>query len=381
MPTDDSTDDSGWLLYHSVGRFPGQQAAIAEALAGFTDVWCQMSDARWEQLIDARRTALDTWGGLVGAPAGSVFAAENVTQAFAQCIGALPDKALCGRRILIAEDCFPSLYFLLTGLAERRGFMLDMVPLRPGAAFVEDEDFCARWQGDVALALITYVSSTASKRADLHTLVAHGRSRGSLIAVDVTQAVGILPIDVDTPAVDIVLATSLKWLCGVPGAGMAYLRPALAQQLRPSVRGWFSQPDPFNWALDRFEFADDARRFDSGTPSYLPFIASFPGLAWVVSQGVEQLRKHNLALSHQLLEVADAHRLQLLSPRVDEQRGGSVMVAIPRAVDAAQLQRQLAAQGLITDTRGDCMRWSPGPVTRATAIERLHAALKSALPR
>src|SRR6218665_879843 len=117
---------------------------------------------------------------------------------------------------------------------------------------------------------------------------------------------------------------------------------------------------------------------NSFRPARLP---SFPGLAWVVSQGVEQLRKHNLALSHQLLEVADAHRLQLLSPRVDEQRGGSVMVAIPRAVDAAQLQRQLAAQGLITDTRGDCMRWSPGPVTRATAIERLHAALKSALPR
>lgn len=379
MHDHDNRDDSGWLLYHSVGRFPGQQTAIASALAGFTDIWCQMSDARWEPLIAARQATLDAWGALVGAVPGSVFAAENVTQAFAQCVGALPDERLRGRRILIAEDCFPSLHFLLTGLAGLRGFVLDTVPLRPGAAYVEDEDFIARWQDDVALALVTYVSSTASKRADLNALVACGRSHGSLIALDVTQAIGVLPLDVNAPAVDIMLATSLKWLCGVPGAGMAYVRPELAQRLEPSVRGWFSQPDPFNWALDRFEFAPDARRFDNGTPSYLPFIASRPGLEWVIAQTVESLRAHNLTLSHQLLDVADAHGLQLLSPRNDEQRGGSIMVAIPPAIDAAQLQRQLLVHGLVTDTRGTCMRWSPGPVTRAAAIERLDAALASTL--
>ncbi|CAB3677172.1 hypothetical protein [Paraburkholderia rhynchosiae] len=38
------------------------------------------------------------------------------------------------------------------------------------------------------------------------------------------------------------------------------------------------QEDPFNWNIDAFTYASDAGRFDTGTPSALPFIASQPGM-------------------------------------------------------------------------------------------------------
>ncbi len=84
----------------------------------------------------------------------------------------LPESTLSGRTVLVAADCFASNHFLLAGLARRLGFALRTVPLRQGAAWVEDEDFLARWTPDVGLALITWVSSTPSCMAALASLPA-----------------------------------------------------------------------------------------------------------------------------------------------------------------------------------------------------------------
>ena len=192
-------DKAGWLLYHSVGMFPGQQAAMRAALEGFTTSWCRPGLQRWDDGLAARRQVLDLYASLLRAPADAVYAAENVTQAFAQFVGALGRARLTGKRVLIAADCFPSLHYMLTGLAPLLGYTLDTVPVDAAAGYVTDDGYIARWQDDVALAIITLVTSTASKRAGLQRLAAHGRAQGSLIAVDITQAAGIVDVDVSAP--------------------------------------------------------------------------------------------------------------------------------------------------------------------------------------
>ncbi len=367
--------DGGWLMFHSVGKFAGQKEAIKAALASFADHWCATDDGRWAELDRGRQEMLDRWGDLIGAPHGSVMAAENVTACYHAFFEALPRAVLAGRKVLIAEDCFPSLHFLLTGLAPRLGFELVTVGLREGAVSVEDEDFIAAWDERVAVAVVTWVTSTASRRCDLAALAAHGRSVGSIVTVDITQAAGCLPFDVNAPVVDFAASTSLKWMCGVPGAGMACVSPALLPSLEPRRRGWFSQPDPFNWQLDRFSLAADARRFDNGTPSYLPYIASLPGLRWLTETGIEPIRAHNLALSARLMEIADAHRLRIVSPRDSARRGGTVVVEIPSGRSPAGVQRGLMAAGVVCDTRSERMRWSPGLVTDLVGLDRLDREL------
>ena len=158
----------------------------------------------------------------------------------------MPEEKLRGKRVLVAADCFPSVHFLLAGLAQRLGFTLDTVPLRQGATWVEDEDYLNAWGPDVGLALITWVTSTASYRCNLDMLVAHGRQMGSTIGVDITQAAGLIPFDVMQPRIDFAVSTSLKWMCGTPGAGMIYVDQALIADFQPELRGWFSQNNPFS---------------------------------------------------------------------------------------------------------------------------------------
>lgn len=348
---------------------------MAAALARFADGWGGLDDGQWPRALAARGEFIDMWSALIDAPAGSLTSAENVTTALFSILGGLPRDRLQGRRVLVAADCFPSLHFLLSGLAERLGFTLHTVPLRPGEHWVRDTDMIAAWGPDVGLALLTFVTSTASHRCNLAELVAHGRATGSLIGVDLTQGIGILPYSVaETPA-DFVIATTLKWLCGTPGAGILQMRPRLIDECRPQLRGWFSQDNPFSWALDRFAYAPDARRFEHGTPSVLACVGSVPALRWHAGQDKTKLLAQNRALTAAIVDAADAAGLPLASPRDAARRGGSVMLRLPGTVDPQKLVADLRARAVHVDCRGQILRLSPGIVTRARHVARLFAAL------
>lgn len=373
------TDGSAYFLYHSIGQYPGKAAEQAAAMAEFAQVWGAADDAQWPYALGKRAGFIDRWRAILNAPEGSLTTTESVTTGVHALFSALPRDTLQGRRVLVAADCFPSVHFLLTGMAERYGFTLDTVPMRQGASWVEPEDFLMYWTPDVGVALITWISSTTSHRVDLAPLVAHGRAMGSVIGVDVTQGAGLLPFDVMAPAIDFTVSTSLKWMCGTPGAGILHVTPDLTARCAPELRGWFSQPDPFSWALDRFAYAPDIRRFDSGTPGVMAAAASLPALDWHARQDRSALVAQNAALQARLLDGFRTLGLPLLSPADPVRRGGSLMVRLPDSHPAPAVLDALRARGILCDARGQTLRASPGVMTTADGVDRLMDALQTLL--
>jgi kynureninase len=368
-------DGSAYFLYHSIGQYAGKAEAIGRAMGEFGQVWGRADDQQWGYALGGRQRFIDRWRAILKAPQASLTTAENVTAAVHMLVTALPADSLRGKRVLVAADCFPSVHFLLTGLAPRLGFTLDTVALRQGATWVEDEDFLKAWGPDVGLALLTWVSSTSSHRIDLDRLVAHGRGMGSLIGVDITQGAGLLPFDVTAPAVDFTVSTSLKWMCGTPGAGILQVAPALIARCQPELRGWFSQENPFSWALDRFALAPDIRRFDNGTPSVMAALASLPALDWHAAQDPAAILAHNRALAARIFDGIDALGLPPVTPRAEAERGGSVMVRLPDDRPAAGVLARFRDAGVAADARGQILRLSPGILTTAEGTERMLQAL------
>lgn len=369
-------DGSRYFLYHSIGQYEGKAADLAGAMAEFAAVWGRADDQQWAYALGQRQRFIDRWRALIGAAEGTVTTPENVTAGLASLMGALPARVLEGKRVLVAGDCFPSVHFLLAGLQARLSFSLDTVPLRPGATWVEDEDIIARWGGDVGLAVLTWVSSTSSHRSDLGALIAHGRAMGSLVGTDITQGAGLLPYSVMAPAVDFCLTTSLKWMCGTPGAGMMYVAPALIAQCRPDLRGWFSQPNPFSWDFDAFAYAPDIRRFDHGTPGVMAALASLPAMDWHAAQDQQAILAHNRRLSTRIIEGISEMGLPFASPLEEAQRGGSVMVRLPDNMPAQEVLARFRSLGIAADARSQTLRLSPGVMTTAHGVEALLGALR-----
>ena len=369
-------DGSGYFVYHSIGMYPGKGEAMTNAFADFSSGWGAPDDNHWERALGIRQQFIDRWREIIDAPAGTLTTTENVTTALYSSIGSLPERHLKGRRVLIAADCFPSVHFLLAGLADRYGFILDTVPIRPGENWVRDEDMITRWNADVGVALLTFVTSTSSHRSDLDLLAAHGREMGSLIGVDITQAVGLLPFSVLKPRVDFTISTTLKWLCGTPGAGILHVAEPLIRDCRPELRGWFSQDNIFSWDINAFDYAADARRLDHGTPAILPCVGSLPALERHARQDHRAMLAHNRHLSALIMEEADRMRLPLVSPRADADRGGSVMLRLPVSADPHGVVQELHGRGVQTDVRGNVLRLSPGEVTTEAGVTRLLDGLR-----
>ncbi len=370
---------AGYFLYHSIGMYPGKTQDLQAEMAAFAQSWGALDDGQWGYALRRRQKFIDLWRGLLHAPKGTLTTSESVTTAMASIIGALPGEYLRGREVLVGADCFPSLHFLLSGLAAQYGFTLRTVPLRQGETWVRDEDIIAAWGRDVGLALVTWVTSTASARCDLPALVAHGREMGSLICADITQVAGLLPFDVSNPRVDFVVSTSLKWMCGTPGAGILYVDKDVLQECQPAHRGWWSQNNPFSWDLDKFEFAPDIRRFDNGTPGVTAAVASVPALAWHAQQDRDAMVAHNQALCAQIIGHADRLGLELTTPRAAERRGGSIMMKMPDKAEAAAVVGALRLAGLSVDHRDHVLRMSPGFVTQAWAVDQVFDVMEQTM--
>lgn len=364
-------DDPAYFLYHSIGLYPGKAEDMAAAFAAFSLEWGATDDAQWPNVLAARAEFLDLWRALIDAPEGSLTSAENVTTALFSVLGGLPPDRLRGKKVLIAADCFPSLHFLLNGMADRLGFTLETVPIRQGAFWVSDEDMMAAWNEEVGLAILTFVTSTSSHRCDLAALIAHGQRMGSLVGVDLTQGIGILPFSLKDFPADFVISTTLKWLCGTPGAGIVQMRPDLIGEVKPELRGWFSQDNPFSWDLDAFDYAPDARRFEHGTPSVLACVGSVPALKWHAAQA--DLLGHNRQLTAAVIARAQEEGLTIATPLDDDRRGGSVMVQL--ASDGSGIVEALRTTGIHVDMRGRILRISPGAVTKMRHVDRLFDTL------
>ncbi|MEW9920631.1 aminotransferase class V-fold PLP-dependent enzyme [Marimonas sp. MJW-29] len=370
-------EDPAYFLYHSIGLYPGKAREMAAALAEFSEAWGAIDDAQWPKVLAARARFLELWRVLIDAPEGSLTSAENVTTALFSVLGGLPPTYLRGKKVLIAADCFPSLHFLLNGMQERLGYRLETVPVRQGDFWVRDEDMIAAWDESVGLALLTLVTSTSSHRCDIDALLAHGRAMGSVVGVDLTQGIGIIPFSVEKTPVDFVVSTTLKWLCGTPGAGIVQMRPDLIGEVRPELRGWFSQDDPFQWDLDGFDYAPDARRFEHGTPSVLACVGSVPALEWHARQ--EGLLAQNRALTVAVIDGARELGLTLATPVDEARRGGSVMLQLPAEADPAAIVNGLRDRRVHVDARGRVLRVSPGAVTELRHVERLFEGLRAML--
>lgn len=339
----------------------------------------RFDDGQWPAALASRQAFLDRWSQLINAPSGTLTSAENVTTALYSLIRALPTQHLAGRALLVGADCFPSLHFLLAGLAERHGFELRTVPVRQGEHWVRDDDFIDHWDADVGVALLTWVTSTTSHRCDHRSLLAHGRSLGTIVGIDITQGAGLIPFDVQDPQVDFTVSTSLKWLCGTPGAGILHVRRPLLETCSPELRGWFSQENPFSWDLDSFAYAPDARRFDHGTPSVVACIGSLAALEWHAAQDAAELLAQNRLLTARIIAKADALGLDLVSPRDERRRGGSIMLRLPEALEPARLIDTLRSRQLYADCRGRTLRLSPGIVTAEAEVDRLFETVEAEL--
>ena len=369
--------EGGYALYHSVGHRPDGSEQMAKAVSEFTNIWSSPISDVWPKTLNAVEEFRESFSKILGpdAKADEIGLVDSVTSGFLRIIDGLGLEYLEGKSVLIADDAFPSLHFLLQGMEKILKFNTKRVAIRQGQFHVEDSDFIKELNsGSVALALVTWVSSTTSAMVNLEK-IADAAPENCVLVCDATQCLGVRKLNLPV-RFDALISTSLKWLCGTAGAGVVWVRDSKIDLFNPNFRGWFSQENPMNWDIDNFTLSPNSRRFENGTPNPLPYIASLPGLQWVVAGGNDLQEIKNCSMTEDLIQLLMNAEIDIVTPVEQNSRGGSVMVNAGNLDNANRIIAECANESVLIDNRGQILRFSPGILTENFAIDYFVDSLK-----
>ena len=327
--------DTIYLINHSLAAMP---AAAEERLLEYTRMWKTRGIRAWgEGWWEMPLTVGDQVGRIIGAPPGSVVMHQNVTVAEAivlSCFRPTPER----NRIVYEEANFPSVRYLYQARPD-----LDVVAVADERAIVDAID------ERTLLVPISHVLFKTAEIQDVEPIVRRAHEVGAHVVLDAYQSAGVVPLDVTALDVDFATGGSVKWLCGGPGAAWLYVRPDLAERLEPTLVGWQGHARPFAFEPE-LEYAAGVRRFLTGTPNVPALYAATAGYDVIEEVGVPRIRERSLALTRLLIDLCDEARLEIVSPREPERRGGTVTVSTP---DHAACQRELGERGIVCDFRPD----------------------------
>ncbi len=229
-----------------------------------------------------------------------------------------------------------------------------------------------------AVVCISHVEYGRGQVFDLSSLATAAHEHGALLVVDATQSAGAVPIDVQADALDVVLSSGYKWLCGPFGAAVMYLAPHLQAALEPGLVGFRSHEDIWDLRTDQLDYARSARRFECSTMAYGCAIGLARSIEFLAETGVDRIFEHNMALADLLIEGLLDRGMEITSPRADAERS-AIVTARKQDIDSAQTADRLRAARVVASSRGDSLRFSPHLYTVEEDVERTLTCLDEVL--
>ena len=252
---------------------------------------------------------------------------------------------------------------------ESHGVRLKMVPEHDGR--IPLEQIIDAIDSHTRLVTISAVQFASGFRTDLAALGHACRAKGVLFCVDAIQALGVLPVDVQTMQIDFLSADGHKWLCGPEGAGIFYCRRELLAQLRPSAPGWVCMVDADDYGQYRLEFRSDARRFDSGSYNIVGILGLGGSLELWLELGVDRIAHRVLDLTDRLTDGVTAKGYRVISDR-SKTHASSIVAFTSDRHDQSQIRRQLRQQHrVIISCRQGRLRASPHVYNTPEQIDQL----------
>lgn len=351
-----------YLNSNSMGAMP---KGAAGALAAYAREWETEGVEAWNRWLPMVQEVADMAGRFFGAGPGETILNQNVSTFMASIATSL-DLSGARNKVVLSSLDFPSVLYVWERFA-KYGAKIEIVPSDDGID-IPTQRILDAIDERTAIVPISHSYYVSSALADIPAIVQKAHRVGALVAVDVYQTAGVLPIDVKKWNADFVVGGSHKWLCGGPGTCFMYVRPELRGRLEPRTTGWFAHAEPFSFEPPPIRYADNAWRYMGGTPSMPAYFVAREAYRIMLEVGIERISEQNRLLTKRAIEKAQAAGLDIHTPLDMNRRAGFVAIDFPGADKAVNT---LIAEGYKLDYRPNCgLRMGPHFYNSPEEIDR-----------
>ena len=330
-----------------------------------------------ELVFETRKALATFFGG--DKPERLVFAA-NATDALNLAIQGLLGR---GDHAITTTVEHNSVIRPLDHLRRDHGVEVDFVPFEQGG-LVDPDEIARRFRPNTKLVVVNHGSNVIGTVQPVAEIGRRCRERGILLVVDAAQTAGVLPIDVEAMAIDVLCFTGHKSLLGPTGTGGLYVRDGV--EVRHTRVGGTGVHSAYPFHLDEYPY-----RLEAGTGNVLGIAGLYFAQQYLARRGVSEIYRHEMELFAILqagLEKIDGvtlhgttsleHRLPVLSFTVAGRDPGDVGQLLDVDYNIASrtgLQcAPLIHQQMGTGERGT-VRLSVGPMNERAHVDAAVAAV------
>lgn len=322
-----------------------------------------LHERQWDQLREAA-------GTLFGLQADEIGLCSCSSEAFN--LAALALRLREGDEVVITDLDFPA--GATPWLQETCPATAKLWKAREGALRVED--LVPLLGPRTRLVTVSLVSFFNGFMLPLREVIeAVRRHSDSLVAVDVTQAAGRVPLPVEDA--DLIVSSTHKWLLGSHGGGLVGVPSRRAAEWTVPAGGWFHLANAFDAdRFDRVVTKPGAASFSVGMPNYPAVYAVNAAVRYVLGVGVEAIQAHAQPLTEACLETVAAEDVDLLTPREPGRLAGILAFRHPRA---AAIHRFLHDRDIHIMAHAGRLRVAIHGYNTASDVETFVATLREAL--
>ena len=359
--------NSNYLLNHSVGRpLKTSENDFAER---FYEPWKKSNDEPWEKWLETINDFTLSLAKIFNAKQSEFCPQVNLSSGLTKILMSLKQVQKKKSVVLVSEIDFPGMGFALKkSLPE--DCEIRFIPAN------EDITNSSIWDAymteDIDLVFVSHAYSNTGQLSPISDVISMARSRDIISILDIAQSAGIVPIDLTALKPDFMLGSSVKWLCGGPGAAYLWVNTERLSSCEPKDVGWFSHENPFEFDIHNFRYHDSALKFWGGTPVVAPFIIATNSINYFTKIGIKNIRKHNQAL---IAKTANEIDLEFVSPRDEAIRGGTMILDF--GSNQQKVLNHLQDNNIGVDLRSHGIRISPHIYNDEQDIDQLISVIKS----
>jgi selenocysteine lyase/cysteine desulfurase len=282
-----------------------------------------------------------------------------------------------GDEVLTAKGEFPLQYATWKPMEAREGIVMKVVA--PRERFITADDFLAAMTPRTRLVSVSLVRFDNGVLLDAARIAAACHAQGALLLLDVSQACGGMPLDVNALGADFMVCAGYKWLLSPYGTGFFWAKNEHSDRMRPGPFYWAAAEGAENFHSLAFENPKPvrgARRWDMAeTSNYFNFAAMDASLQFVLQLGPETVEAHNRKLIDFLFERLPKDRCVPASPLDGARRRPYGCFAARTPEKTAELYQKLVKEKIITSLREGNIRVSPHLYNTERDIDRLINAI------
>lgn len=321
--------------------------------------------------VAVKERARQLVAGMLGARPEQVAFMRNTSDGLSTVANGLDWRP--GDNLVTFRNEFPSNIYPWLRVRDALGVEVRMCEERDGR--IDLDELMGLIDGRTRLVAISQIQYASGFRADLERLGRAARLHDALLVVDVIQALGVVPIDVESELIDVAAAGCHKWLLTPEGVGLLYLSERARERIQPTLVGWISVPNPEDYNNFEQGWNRGTLPWETGTGPAALFHGLEASLNLLTATGIANIQSYLETLTDHLCEKLRKTDYQVVSSRRSGEKSQIVCIRHTAGLTSMDLYSHLRKRDIITAPRGDRLRISPHLYNSFEEIDELVNAL------